>query len=189
MSAARVVKDELAPDAVVVLGAPPLAPGVPGPVLERRVRHGIAVLRGRGATFLVLSGGTVGAPPAEAEIMRAMVLDHGIAADRIVIEDRSRNTFENALYTGLIMRRRGWRRMIVVTDAFHMPRTLFVYRRLGLRVSGDRVRERASASLLTRVRLYLRESVAFIRCIVLFAIGRHKALVAEVWGTRKKRHD
>lgn len=169
------------PDAVVVLGAPPVAPGVAGPVLERRVRHGVAVLRERGACHLVLSGGTVGPPPAEAEIMRALALAQGIAADCVVVEDRSRNTFENALYTGLIMRRRGWRRMIVVTDAFHMPRTLFVYRRLGLRVTGDAVRERTSASLVTRVRLYLREAVAFVRCVFLFLIGRHKPLVASVW--------
>lgn len=175
------MKDERAPDAVVVLGAPPMAPGVPGPVLERRVRHAIAVFRGRGAAFLVLSGGTVGAPPAEAEIMRVLALDGGIAEEHIVVEDRSRNTFENALYTGLIMRRRGWRRMVVVTDAFHMPRTLFVYRRLDLPVCGDPVPERTSASAVTRIRLYLREAVAFAYCMILFAIGRHKAIVADVW--------
>lgn len=168
-------------DAVVVLGAPPLSPDVPGPVLERRVDHGVAVFRDRAAAFLVVSGGAVGPPPAEAEIMRTLALAKGVPNERIVVEDRARNTFENALYTGLIIRRRGWRRVIVVTDGFHLPRSLFVFRRLGLRVEGAPVRARAADSFQTRMRLYAREALAFARCAALFAIGRHKAVVAAVW--------
>jgi uncharacterized SAM-binding protein YcdF (DUF218 family) len=169
-------------DAVIVLGAPPLGPGVPGPAIERRLDHAIAVFRARGAGHLVPSGGAVGAPPAEAEIMRTLALAKGVADGRIIVEDRARNTFENALYTGLIMRRRGWRRVVVVTDAFHMPRALYVYRRLGLKVSGDPVRIRQPGSLSTRLRLYAREALAFARCAWLFRIGRHKPFVAAVWG-------
>lgn len=169
-------------DAVIVLGAPPAAPGVPGAAIERRLDHGVAVLKNRGAAHLVLSGGIVGAPPAEAEVMRSLAIERGIAEARIVVEDQAKNTFENALYTGLIMRQRGWQRVVVVTDAFHMPRALYVYRRLGLKVRGDPVRTRASDSLVTRLRLYAREALAFARCAWLFRIGRHKPFVAAVWG-------
>jgi uncharacterized SAM-binding protein YcdF (DUF218 family) len=169
-------------DAVIVLGSPPAAPGVPGPAIERRLDHGIAVFTDRNARHLVLSGGVVGAPPAEAEIMRELALSRGVPAGRIVVENQARNTFENALYTGLIMRERGWRRVIVVTDAFHMPRALYVYRRLGLNVSGEAVTGHPSGGLATRLRLYAREAVAFIHSAWLFRIGRHKAFVAKVWG-------
>lgn len=169
-------------DAVIVLGAPPLGPGVPGPALERRLDHAVAVFTTSGAGSLVPSGGVVGPPPAEAEIMRDLALSRGVPAERIVVEDRARNTFENALYTGLIMRRRGWRNVIVVTDAFHMRRALYVYRRLGLTVSGDAVTVRPSGSLTSRLRLYAREAIAFIHSAWLFRIGRHKAFVAAVWG-------
>ncbi len=107
---------------------------------------------------------------------------NGVPDERIVVEDRAKNTFENALYTGLIIRRRGWQRVVVVTDAFHMPRALYVYRRLGLRVTGDPVRTRQPGSLPTRLRLYAREALAFARCAWLFRVGRHKAFVAAVWG-------
>lgn len=169
-------------DAVIVLGAPPLGPGVPGPALERRLEHGIAVFTAKGAAYLVPSGGVVGAPPAEAEIMRTLAVAQGVPEARILVEDRARNTFENALYTGLIMRERNWRRVVVVTDRFHMPRALYVYRRLGLEVSGDAVRARQPGSLPTRLRLYAREVLAFARCAWLFRIGRHKPFVAAVWG-------
>lgn len=169
-------------DAVIVLGSPPIAPGVPGPAIERRLEHAIAVFRARRATYLVPSGGAVAAPPAEAWIMRTLALAQGIPDARIVVEDRARNTFENALYTGLIMRERGWRRVVLVTDRFHMPRALYVYRRLGLEVTGDAVRVRGPGSLSTRLRLYAREVLAFVRCAWLFRIGRHKPFVAAVWG-------
>ncbi len=167
---------------VIVLGAPPLAPDVPGPVLERRLDHAVAVWRERGGGFLIVTGAAVGPPPAEAEIMHTLALARGVGEDRIVVENRARNTFENALYSGLIMRRRGWRQAIVVTDAFHMPRTLFVFRRLGLDVEGDAVCAPAAAGLPTRLRLYVREAMAFALCAALFAIGRHKPIVAAVWG-------
>jgi uncharacterized SAM-binding protein YcdF (DUF218 family) len=169
-------------DAVIVLGAPPLGPGVPGPAIERRVAQGVAVFMNRDAAYLVLSGGLVGPPPAEAEIMRALAVARGVPEARILVEDQAKNTFENALYTGLIIRQRCWRRVVVVTDAFHMPRALYVYRRLGLKVRGDAVRVRAPGSLFTRLRLYVREALAFVRCAWLFLIGRHKPFVAAVWG-------
>ncbi|MGZ8408111.1 MAG: YdcF family protein, partial [Caulobacteraceae bacterium] len=100
-------------DAVIVLGAPPLGPGVPGPAIERRLEHGVAVFRNRGASCLVLSGGIVRTPPAEAEIMRDLAVSRGVPEARIVVEDQAKNTFENALYTGLIMRERGWHRVVI----------------------------------------------------------------------------
>lgn len=162
-------------DAVVVLGAPPLT------VLERRVSHAVAVFRERQAAYLVVSGGAVASSPSEAEIMRAMAVAQGIDDERVVVEDRASNTFENALYTGLIIRSHNWRQVVVVTDAFHLPRTLFVFRRLGLAVEGEPVRGDRGTSVLAQWRIYGREALAFVRCITLFAIGRHKPIVAATW--------
>lgn len=168
-------------DAVVVLGAPPLAPAVPGPVLERRLNHAVAVFRERQAAFLVVSGGAVASSPSEAEIMRTMAVAQGIDDERVVVEDRASNTFENALYTGLIIRSHNWRHVVVVTDAFHLPRALFVFRRLGLVVEGEPVKGQRGTGVLAQWRIYGREALAFARCLILFAIGRHKPIVAATW--------
>lgn len=130
------------PDAVIVLGAAVVAPGVPGPALVRRVEWGVGVFRARCAGHLVLSGGSIGPPPPEAHLMRQIALDLGVDEDRIVVEDTSRNTFENAVYTGAFIRRRGWRRVVVVTDAYHLRRALYIFRRLGWRWRGRGSRER-----------------------------------------------
>lgn len=168
-------------DAVVVLGAALIEPGVAGPALRRRLEHGVTVWRQSDAACLLVSGGVVGPPPAEAEVMRALAIDLGVPSERIVVEDRARNTFENALYCGRILRDRGWHRVVVVTDAFHMPRALFVFRRLGLPVVGCRVPGRYGLSRLAWYREHLREWLSLVESGYLFLIGRHKPIVDAVW--------
>lgn len=71
--------------------------------------------------------------PTEAEAARRFYIAMGIAADRIILEDRSRNTRENALFSKPIADRvlpRGGR-LLLVTSAWHMPRSVGVFRRAG----------------------------------------------------------
>lgn len=172
--------DETA-EAVVVLGAALTEAGVAGPAVRRRLAHGVEVWKRRSAAYLLVSGGIVGPPPAEAEVMRALAIELGVPPERIVVEDRARNTFENGVYSGRILRDRGWRRLVLVTDAFHMPRALFVFRRLGLPVIGEPVSGRYGLSRLAWCREYLQEAGSLIHSATLFAIGRHKPIVDAVW--------
>ncbi|MFO1118763.1 MAG: YdcF family protein [Rhodospirillales bacterium] len=71
--------------------------------------------------------------------MREMAVALGVAPGAIVIEDQARNTFENAAGAGRIMRRHGWRHVVLVTDGFHLPRARYVLARLGLTVAVDGV--------------------------------------------------
>jgi uncharacterized SAM-binding protein YcdF (DUF218 family) len=168
-------------DAVVVLGAALTAAGLPGPALKRRTEHGVAVLNERGAAYLVVSGGVTGPPPAEAEVMRGLALELGVPDERVVVEDRAVNTFENAVYTGRIIRERGWRQVVLVTDSFHMPRALYVFRRLGLTAVGDPVRKRTGWSRRKWCKACFLELWAFVNSAYLFRIGRHKPVVEAVW--------
>ena len=168
-------------DAVVVLGAALAAPGVGGPALLRRLEHGVGEFFARRAAYLLVSGGVVGPPPAEAEVMRDLALARGVPGERIVVEPCARNTFENALYVGRIMRERDWRHVIVVTDAAHLPRALFVFRRLGLEVEGSGVPRRPGMPRLRRLGEDAGERVRLWRSALLFLTGGHKPRVAKVW--------
>ncbi len=168
-------------DAVVVLGAAVTEAGVAGPALHRRLTHGVSVWKQRDAAYLLVSGGVGRPPPAEAEVMRALAIEMGIPPERIVVEDRAVNTFENAVYCGRIFHDRGWRRLVVVTDRFHLPRALFVFRRLGLPVGGDPVPGRYGLSRLAWTRAYLQEFRSLLHSAYLFVIGRHKPIVDAVW--------
>lgn len=70
----------------------------------------------------------------EARVLARQLESWGIAPDRLIIEDRSRNTRENAVESARILRERGWPRALLVTSAFHMPRALGCFRAVGLDV-------------------------------------------------------
>ena len=55
----------------------------------------------------------------------------GIAPDRVTIEDKARNTEENARFTAAIVHPEPSQRWIVVTSAFHMPRAMGVFEKAG----------------------------------------------------------
>ena len=65
--------------------------------------------------------------------MRLMLPAMGVPLSRVTIEDRSRNTQENARYVAQIVQ--ADRRWLLVTSAFHMPRAMGAFRAAGLDVT------------------------------------------------------
>lgn len=58
----------------------------------------------------------------------------GVAAGRVVTEDKSRNTGENARFTKQIAVPKPGERWLLVTSAYHMPRAIGVFRKAGFAV-------------------------------------------------------
>ena len=58
----------------------------------------------------------------------------GIEPGRIVLEDQSRTTYENALYLKAMLAPKPGERFVLVTSAFHMPRSVGVFRQQGFDV-------------------------------------------------------
>jgi uncharacterized SAM-binding protein YcdF (DUF218 family) len=67
----------------------------------------------------------------EANAAAAFFLTAGIEADRIVLESRSRNTRENAVFTRQLVGPKAGERWLLVTSAFHMPRAIGCFRAVG----------------------------------------------------------
>lgn len=90
-----------------------------------RVLGGVALARRHPEAKLVLVGGEGGLIPvgfAEARATLGFVVDEGIPAARITIEEHSRSTHENALYAKEMIRPMPGENWVLVTSAFHMPR-------------------------------------------------------------------
>jgi uncharacterized SAM-binding protein YcdF (DUF218 family) len=126
-----------AADAVAVLGAQVLAGGMPSTALRRRVAHGVALLARLPGAVLVCCGGVGDAPPAEALVMASLAVRLGVPPGRLVIEDGSRSTMDQAEAVAEMVRREGWERVVVVTDRYHLPRARFLFRAAGVTVSGS----------------------------------------------------
>ena len=77
------------------------------------------------------SGALIGDGSAEAGAAVRLLETLGISRDRVILEDRSRNTVENALFSKLIVDPKRGERWLLVTSAFHMPRAIGVFRKAG----------------------------------------------------------
>jgi uncharacterized SAM-binding protein YcdF (DUF218 family) len=129
-------------DVVIVLGGigndSPFRPGEPfelGPAGDRIVRAA-ELLRAGEARDVLLSGGDVfpvpGEPP-ESERLAELLRADGIAPERIVIDRRSRNTRENAVESAaLVALHPQWKRILLITSAWHAPRALGCFRAAGV---------------------------------------------------------
>ena len=58
----------------------------------------------------------------------------GIATSRIVLEGQSRNTLENALFTADLLKPKPGERWLLITSAYHMPRSVGLFRKAGFDV-------------------------------------------------------
>jgi len=106
-----------------------------GPAADRIIRAA-ELLRAGKARDVLLSGGDVfpiAGGPAESELLAGLLRADGIAAERIVIDPRSRNTRENAVESAaLVATHPGWKRILLITSAWHAPRALGCFRAAGL---------------------------------------------------------
>ncbi|MFN7134959.1 MAG: YdcF family protein, partial [Myxococcales bacterium] len=93
----------------------------------------------------------------------------GLPGEALLLEDRSRNTHENARHTAALLKPRGIHRVLLVSDGFHLLRARQQFRRAGL----DALACPAGVEHLSRTsRLYwvLREALALLaRPWLLFA--------------------
>jgi uncharacterized SAM-binding protein YcdF (DUF218 family) len=102
-----------------------------------RLTEGAALARRLPLARLVFSGGSADilyAHVTEAGAARDLFERLGIAPQRIEIEDRSRNTAENASRTAALIAPEPGARWLLVTSAFHMPRAVGSFRAAGFDV-------------------------------------------------------
>jgi uncharacterized SAM-binding protein YcdF (DUF218 family) len=86
---------------------------------------------------IVFSGGSANLienTVAEAPVAGQLLQQFGVAPDRIILESGSRTTAENATMTRDLVAPKPGERWLLVTSAFHMPRSIGVFRAIGFEV-------------------------------------------------------
>jgi len=123
----------------------------------RRLDCGIRLFEDGAGPLLVLSGGGAG-PVSEAESMRRMAIARGVPRAALLVEPGPRDTVGNARETARLLRSRGVRSVLLVSDRTHLPRAALLFRLAGVCVAG-----RAGVpqpSILREVGAALRECAA-----------------------------
>jgi len=70
----------------------------------------------------------------EDHIIKRFLTDLGVPAGKIILEDKSRDTFENAQFTQKICARLGFTDPILITSAYHLKRSTMIFKKVGLKV-------------------------------------------------------
>jgi uncharacterized SAM-binding protein YcdF (DUF218 family) len=95
-----------------------------------RLSAGIALARRYPTARVVFTGGSasmIANRPTEADMVEDHLISEGIQQDRLILERQSRNTAENAFYTKKLIKPRGDETWLLVTTAFHMPRSVGLF--------------------------------------------------------------
>lgn len=127
-------------DAIVVLGAgrergDPAWQGVDQPtyVALERMRYAAALAKASGLPVATSGGLHYGTPPSEAQLMAdRLQQDFGVAVSWK--EQASRTTWENAELSAQLLQPLGIRRVVVVTQAWHMQRARWSFEQAGFEV-------------------------------------------------------
>jgi uncharacterized SAM-binding protein YcdF (DUF218 family) len=117
-------------DAIVVLGAAQYN-GHPSPVLRARLDHALALYRERTAPLVVVTGGVGrGDTTSEAVVGRRYLLTHGVPPEAVVARGVGHTTSGSMDAVAAWLRTRGLRRVVLVSDPFHMFRLRLEARRI-----------------------------------------------------------
>lgn len=88
-----------------------------------RTEVGVELLKGGYGECLILSGGKVYDDVTMAELMKNHAIKLGVDENKILIDDKSLTTYENAEFTKEIMEENNFNSLIVVTSDYHTRRS------------------------------------------------------------------
>jgi uncharacterized SAM-binding protein YcdF (DUF218 family) len=118
--------------AIIVLGAGVLSNGKASISLRERTEHAVTLYQRGLAPYIIFTGGVGTHPPAESLVAAEIAYKQGVPRDKVLWEEKSTSTRENAKYTAEICRERGWTRIIVVSQPFHLWRARRDFEHAGL---------------------------------------------------------
>jgi uncharacterized SAM-binding protein YcdF (DUF218 family) len=120
-------------DAIVVLGAGVTEGGKPSRFSLERTVDGVILFKQNYAPYMIFSGGwDHDGYISSAEAMADTAIKLGVPESRILVEDKSHDTHENAINTAAIMKANGLQSAILVTSDSHMKRSAILFSKQNL---------------------------------------------------------
>ncbi len=151
-------------DAIVVLGARVLPNGRASNALRERVAQAVALYKAGLAPVIICTGGVGDFPPAESVVAAELARKLGVPRTQVLAEDESVSTRQNARFAARICRAHGWKRVILVSQPYHLLRARLLFEREGLSTSASPVpRPRVDDSVWQRALWSIREALLSLR--------------------------
>lgn len=134
---ARVLEAEAPPpedlDCILVLGCGVRPDGSPSHMLEDRMKRAIQLYQAGWSDVLLLSGDNRAQDYNEVGVMKAYAMARGVPEEAIVLDHAGLCTYDSLYRARAIF---GAERVVVITQAFHISRALYIGRSLGVEAWG-----------------------------------------------------
>lgn len=130
-------------DVIVLLGGGTESQQFPRQMVEvngagDRVLYTTQLYREGVADHIIVTGGTIEwqgqVTKSPAEDMAELLSFNGVPAEAVILQGESANTREDAGFSAGIIEEQGWKRVVLVTSALHMPRAVGLFREQGIQV-------------------------------------------------------
>ena len=116
-------------DCILVLGAGIRADGSPSPMLQDRLTTGIELYQNNAAPKLLMSGDHGRKKYNEVQTMKDIALDQGVPSEDVFMDHAGFSTYDSLYRARDVFQAR---KVIIVTQKYHLYRALYIARSLGL---------------------------------------------------------
>ena len=116
-------------DCILVLGAGIRTDGSPSPMLQDRLNTGIALYQNGAAPKLFMSGDHGRKKYNEVQTMKDIALDQGVPSEDVFMDHAGFSTYDSLYRARDVFQAR---KVIIVTQKYHLYRALYIARSLGL---------------------------------------------------------
>jgi vancomycin permeability regulator SanA len=123
--------------------------------MRRRVDGALASARGLGQALFLPSGGVGNHPPSEARVMADLLLQAGVAASSILLDEASTDTLSSVRNCTRILRALpAFGEVVICTDVYHIPRCRWLFYLYGIRSRPGQVESGRTANTTLRWMYY-----------------------------------
>jgi len=109
--------------------------GAPSPLMMTRLFTAARLQKRLNVPIIVSYGITANNKLLESIIAERYLVEFGVSYEDIIIEDKSRDTFENAKNSKALCLDMGFKKPIIVTSAYHLKRSTLSFNKVGMSVT------------------------------------------------------
>lgn len=150
-------------DCIIILGAA-IWGDKPSPMLEDRLLEGINLYKNNVSNKIIMSGDHGRKEYDEVNIMKKYAIEKGVPSEKIFMDHAGFSTYESIYRAKEIF---GAKKVIIVTQKYHLYRALYISNQLGIEAYGVGADPRQYAGATYReLREILARNKDFVKCIL-----------------------
>jgi vancomycin permeability regulator SanA len=119
-------------DLALVLGNTVYPNGTPSPRLQARLDETVLLYHKHYFPKVIVSGGIGPEGQDEAKVMKRYLVARGVPSHSVLVDSQGNTTYDSAKTAAALMKIMGMKKVLVISQYFHLPRAWIILKRLGV---------------------------------------------------------